>query len=118
MGTNALVTPNTGMNTKLCSLKYTPNTETAVSVKAMRILFMPESHHAADALHDDGGQAHLIDALDGVPVRPEAAEVETHLMVFHMVDADAYGHAAELADDRGPGRALPPPWPAGPASRK
>ena len=27
MGTNALVTPNTGMNTKLCSLKYTPNTE-------------------------------------------------------------------------------------------
>ena len=30
------------MNTKLCSLKYTPNTETAVSVKAMRILFMPK----------------------------------------------------------------------------
>ncbi len=29
-------------------------------------------------------------------------------MVFHMVDADAYGHAAELADDRGPGRACHP----------
>ena len=57
----------------------------------MQVAYKPVSythlHHAADALHDDGGQAHLIDALDGVPVRPEAAEVETHLMVFHMVDA-------------------------------
>ena len=29
-----------GMNTKLWSLKYTPNTATAVEEKAMRIRFM------------------------------------------------------------------------------
>ena len=42
MGMVPLLRPNTGMNTKDCSLKYTPNTLTAVGVKAMRILFMPK----------------------------------------------------------------------------
>ena len=42
MGTVPLFKPNTGMNTKLWSLKYTPNTAVAVEVKAMRILFMPK----------------------------------------------------------------------------
>ena len=41
MGTSAFVTPNTGMKMKLWSLKYTPNTATAVSVKRIRIWFMP-----------------------------------------------------------------------------
>ena len=31
-----------GMNTKLCSLKYTPNTATAVAEKVIRIRFMPK----------------------------------------------------------------------------
>ena len=42
MGTMPLFTPKMGMNTKLCSLKYTPNTATAVAEKLMRIRFMPK----------------------------------------------------------------------------
>ena len=42
MGTMPLLRPNTGMNTKLCSLKYTPSTAVAVVVKPMRILFRPK----------------------------------------------------------------------------
>ena len=40
MGTMALVSPKTGMKIKLCSLKYAPNTATAVEVKPTRIWFM------------------------------------------------------------------------------
>ena len=42
MGTVPLFNPNTGINTKLWSLKYTPNTAVAVEVKPIRILFMPK----------------------------------------------------------------------------
>ena len=41
IGTMPLLRPNTGMNTKLWSLKYTPNTATAVDENAPRIRFMP-----------------------------------------------------------------------------
>ena len=37
-----LLRPNTGMNTKLWSLKYTLNTATAVDEKANRIWFIPK----------------------------------------------------------------------------
>jgi hypothetical protein len=37
MGTMALLIPKTGMNTKLCSLKYTPKTAAAVAVKESKI---------------------------------------------------------------------------------
>ena len=33
--------PNTGMNTKVCNLKYTASTLTAVCEKPIRIPFMP-----------------------------------------------------------------------------
>ena len=36
-----LFNPNTGIKTKLCNLKYTPNTVVAVSVKETKIKFMP-----------------------------------------------------------------------------
>ena len=42
MGTIPLFRPNTGMKTKLCSLKYTPNTAVAVEVKPIKILFIPK----------------------------------------------------------------------------
>ena len=42
MGIMPLFRPKMGMKIKLWSLKYTPNTATAVSEKAMRILFMPK----------------------------------------------------------------------------
>ena len=42
MGTMPLLRPNTGMNTKLWSLKYTLNTATAVDEKANRIWFIPK----------------------------------------------------------------------------
>ena len=42
MGTMPLFRPNTGINTKLWSLKYAPNTAVAVFVKPKRILFMPK----------------------------------------------------------------------------
>ena len=37
-----MLRPNTGINTKLLSLKYTPNTATAVDEKVIRILFIPK----------------------------------------------------------------------------
>ena len=37
-----LFRPKMGMNTKLCILKYAPNTAVAVGVKTKRILFMPK----------------------------------------------------------------------------
>ena len=43
MGTMPLFMPNTGMNTKLCSLKYTPKKATAVLEKFIRMLFMPST---------------------------------------------------------------------------
>ena len=42
MGTMPLFRPNTGMNTKLCSLKYAPKTAVAVGVNTKRILFIPK----------------------------------------------------------------------------
>ena len=72
MGTMPLFKPKMGMNTKLCSLKYTPNTATAVAEKAMRIRFMPEGHQAAHALHGDAGQTHGVDAANGLGTGAEA----------------------------------------------
>ena len=43
MGTMPLFRPNTGMKKKDWSLKYTPNTAVAVSVKEMRIWFIPNT---------------------------------------------------------------------------
>ena len=40
MGTMPLLMPKMGMNTKDCILKYTPNTDTAVLVKPMRMAFI------------------------------------------------------------------------------
>ena len=42
IGTMPLLSPNTGINTKLCSLKYTPKTAVAVEVNDIRILFIPK----------------------------------------------------------------------------
>ena len=45
MGITPLFRPNTGMNTKLFSLKYTPNTVAAVSlpvVYVMRMMFISQ----------------------------------------------------------------------------
>ena len=42
MGTMPLLIPNTGIKTKLCSLKYAPKTAVAVEEYAIRILFMPK----------------------------------------------------------------------------
>ena len=43
MGTMPLFRPKTGMKMKDCSLKYTPKTAVAVGVKAIRILFIPNT---------------------------------------------------------------------------
>jgi len=40
MATRPLLRPNTGINTKDCSLKYTPSTLTAVAPKPSRIMFI------------------------------------------------------------------------------
>ncbi|MPM72508.1 hypothetical protein SDC9_119484 [bioreactor metagenome] len=41
MGTIPLLIPSTGINIKLCNLKYTPNTAVAVEVNTSKILFIP-----------------------------------------------------------------------------
>ena len=40
IGVIPLLSPNTGMKKKLCSLKYTPNTAVAVDENVIRIRFM------------------------------------------------------------------------------
>ena len=42
MGIRPLFRPKTGIKIKLCSLKYTPSTETAVSENLIRIRFIPK----------------------------------------------------------------------------
>ena len=62
-------------------------------------------HYAADALHNDRRQPHLIDAADRLPIGAKAAKLQTHLMVFQMVQNQRSRHAAALANHRCPRRA-------------
>ena len=62
-----------------------------------------EDHHGADALHDDGRQADLIDVLDGVPVPANLLDVQVDIRVALDVHDESGDGGAALADDRGDG---------------
>ena len=57
-------------------------------------LVHPKYHHGTDGLHDDRGNADLIDRGDDLPVRPESLHVQVQLLVFGAVKIKGkyYGH--------------------------
>ena len=64
-----------------------------------------EGHDGADGHHDDAGQADGVDAADEPPVGPEAPDAQGDVLVLLHVEVGRQQHAADLADDRGDGRA-------------
>ncbi len=111
-----LLRPNTGMNTKLWSLKYTLNTATAVDEKAEQDLVHTEGHHRADGVENDGRRAHGVDVSDHRAVGAEAPEGWVDIVVAGEVEQHRQDGRHDLAQHGG-GGSPPPPCGRGPGRR-
>ena len=59
-----------------------------------------KGHQAAHALHGNAGQAHRVDAANGLGTGAEALEADLDIWVPVQVEEQGHACAAELADDR------------------
>ncbi len=95
----ALLMPNRGMKKKLCSLKYTPKTLVAVSVKPCKIWFMPKDGDGgvvdAEQGHEEEALQLKVHAEDAGGGFGEALQNLVHAEVHHGTDAVHHngGHA-------------------------
>ena len=66
----------------------------------------PKGHDRADGLHDNRGNAYLVDNGNSSPVRGERTEINPHLLVFGVVQDEGQEHGHNLAEYSGCGSSL------------
>ncbi len=66
----------------------------------------PKGHDRADGLHDNRGNAYLVDNGNSSPVRGERTEINPHLLVFCVVQDEGQEHGHNLAEYSGCGSSL------------
>ena len=84
-------------------MKYTPKDRRGGGGEGDENFVHAEHHHRADGLHDDGGDAHAVDAGDDPPVRTEAPELELNVVVPGQVEEDGQAGGQDLPQDGGQG---------------
>ncbi len=98
MGTIPLFSANTGINTKLCSLKYTPNTAVAVEVKPIGDLIHSECHNRTNRRHNNRWKAYAVNAADHI----------TGNLIFHkrnmklFIQLHIHDHTCNCCNDLSP----------------